>query len=691
MGEEKRLITIEDVLKIKYVEDPQISPDGRWIAYVLMTANQMEKRYDRDIYLVASDGSRTVRLTRAGKNTTPRWSPDGSQLAFVSTRADTPQIYLLPISHSGEARALTSHDRGAFAPAWSPDGKYIAYLSNSNETERKQEDSDDKADAPVDSLEGKYRSERKKEDEKNRWDPHLMERIPYRQGTSYMDDRHGQIYIIPVDEDLEDDNAKSRRLTNTESGYSPPQWSKSGRTIVTTRSWNIDADEAWKYSNIYLIDVESSVERRFKDDDYAYFAPIPSYDGDWLICARRPSGSTDAISRLTLVPLEGGSDPVDLNLELDRSFIDYNWVEDGSLLVLITTEGRVEVHHLDPKTKDFTAIVSGEQTITGLSVHRSGSLAYISRTPERLHELFFMDDSRNRQLSDVNETLREEIQIQKTHEIWFENPDGQKIQGWYILPPDYEEGKQYPLALNIHGGPHVMWTPAHDAMWHEWQVHAAAGYVVFFCNPRGSAGYGQEHMAAIRSNWGKTTMDDVMAGVDAIIEKGFVDENRMAITGGSFGGYMTAWITGHSERFVSAVSQRGVYNIQSFYGTSDIPRLMSSEFETEPWDDPEKFWKHSPLAYAHNIKTPTLIIHSENDYRVPIEQAEQLFAWIRRATDTPVKMLRYPREGHELSRSGEPAHRMSRLAEMMNWFDSYCQPEKLAKKDEEREAVLEDD
>ncbi|MEO1290204.1 MAG: S9 family peptidase, partial [Chloroflexota bacterium] len=315
-----------------------------------------------------------------------------------------------------------------------------------------------------------------------------------------------------------------------------------------------------------------------------------------------------------------------------------------------------------------------------------------SRTPDRLNELFVMTDSYHKQLTDVNQKFIDEVQVQETHEIWFDNPEGQKIQGWYILPPDFEEGKQYPLALNIHGGPHVMWSPSTPSMWHEWQTHASAGYVVFYCNPRGSAGYGQAHQNAIRSNWGKVTMDDVMAGVDAMIAKGFVDQSRMAITGGSFGGYMTAWIIGHTDRFISAVPQRGVYNISSFYGTSDVPRLMSAEFEAEPWEDREKFWQHSPLAYAHNITTPTLIIHAENDFRVPIEQAEQLFAWIRRATDTPVKMLRYPREGHELSRSGEPAHRISRLTEMLNWFDTYCQPEKLEQKaEEDTELVLEEE
>ncbi|MGJ3240758.1 MAG: S9 family peptidase [Anaerolineae bacterium] len=676
MSNEKRLVQTDDIFKIKNVEDPQISPDGQWIAYVVVNANKLEKRYDRDIYLAYNDGSQITRLTHSGNNTTPRWSPDGTQLAFVSTRAEKPQIYILPINTAGEARTLTSHQNGAVAPSWSPDGKHIAYLSASNADERAKEDQNEAGDPPKDKLEGKHRTERQQEDEKTRWDPRPMERIPYRQGTSFMDDRNAQIYIIPTDDTLSGEDAKPRRLTSADENYSPPQWSKSGRTIVTTRAWNIGADETFQYSNIYLIDVASGVERRIKDDAYAYFSPIPSYDGDWLICSRVPSGATDALTRLTLVPLEGGGDPVDLNLELDRAVMGYDWLEDGSLVVLVATEGRVEIHSLDPRTLTSTPLVTEEQTITGFDVNRSGSFAYVSRTTTRLSELFFMNDSHNRRITTVNQDYMDEVTVQATHEIWFENPDGQKIQGWYILPPNYEDGKQYPLALNIHGGPHVMWTPSAPAMWHEWQVHARAGYVVFFCNPRGSDGYGQKHLSAIRSNWGKVTMDDVMAGIDAMLAKGFVDEKRMAITGGSFGGYMTAWIIGHTDRFVSAVPQRGVYNISSFYGTSDVPRLMSAEFECEPWENPNKFWEHSPLAYAHNIKTPTLIIHSENDFRVPIEQGEQFFAWIRRATHTPVKMLRYPREGHELSRSGEPHHRVSRLDEMVKWFDTYCQPEK---------------
>jgi dipeptidyl aminopeptidase/acylaminoacyl peptidase len=185
-------------------------------------------------------------------------------------------------------------------------------------------------------------------------------------------------------------------------------------------------------------------------------------------------------------------------------------------------------------------------------------------------------------------------------------------------------------------------------------------------------------------------MEDIMAGVDLLIEKGIVDEDRMALSGGSYGGYMTAWIIGHTDRFKAACTQRGVYNLVSMYGTTDIPFFLGAWFDTLPWLNQDKLWEHSPIAYAHNVTTPTLIIHSENDFRVPIEQGEQLFAWIRRATDTPVKMIRYPREGHELSRSGEPAHRMSRLREMMTWFNTYIQPEKL-QQEESPESDSEDD
>jgi dipeptidyl aminopeptidase/acylaminoacyl peptidase len=675
--QEKRLMTIEDINKIKYVEDPKISPDGQWIAYVVRNVNPQKKGYDTNIYLVATTSGEPLQLTRSGKDSAPCWSPDGTQLAFVSSRNEKPQIHILPMDKPGEPRTLTSHDNGAFAPAWSPDGKQIAYLVNMNAAEIAQEDSSEKPTAPKDEIEGKHRKERKAEDEKNRFDPRVIERIPYRQGTSFMDDRHPQIYVIPTAEGLKDDAAKPRRLTNNVADYGAPVWSKSGRHLITSRSYNPDADEPARQRNLYLIEVESGIERRIKDDENNYYDAIPSQDGNWLAAHRMNRPSVDDLIRFTLIPLEGG-EFIDLNLELDRPIEQSDWTSDDKLVVVVATQGRHEIHQLDPHSKTFTPIVADDQTIFALNLGNDGSIAYVAGTAMHPDELFYKPaDGAPRQMTTVNQGFLDEVRVLETHEICYPNKSGNEIQGWYILPPDYEAGKKYPLALNIHGGPRGMWSPATHAIWHEWQTHAAEGYVVFYCNPRGSEGYGEQHIKALNTAWGDVAMEDIMAGVDLLIEKGIVDENRMALSGGSYGGYMTAWIIGHTDRFKVACSQRGVYNLISMYGTTDIPFFIGGWFDSLPWLDVDKFWQHSPLAYAHNIKTPLLILHSENDFRVPIEQGEQLFAWIRRATDTPVKMIRFPREGHELSRSGEPEHRMRRLREMMNWFNTYIQPEKV--------------
>jgi dipeptidyl aminopeptidase/acylaminoacyl peptidase len=213
-------------------------------------------------------------------------------------------------------------------------------------------------------------------------------------------------------------------------------------------------------------------------------------------------------------------------------------------------------------------------------------------------------------------------------------------------------------------------------MWLEWQLHAARGYVVFFCNPRGSDGYGDDFRTKIHDNWGEADMNDILSGVDAVVAQGYIDETRMAVTGGSYGGFMTAWVIGHDQRFAAAVSQRGVYQMMSFYGTTDVPRLIEGEFDTMAFDDPEKMWKYSPFAYVRQMHTPLLLIHSDNDFRVPISDAEQLFTALKKLRRT-VEFVRYPRDGHELSRSGEPKHRIDRLERITAWFDKYCKPRKL--------------
>jgi dipeptidyl aminopeptidase/acylaminoacyl peptidase len=679
LATEKRPIEVDDLYKLVHIEDPRISPDGKWVAFVRVSVDKMENGYTRNIWLIPTDmNGKPFQLTRGNKDSNPRWSPDGKSLMFVSSRTDKPQVYLLSISTpGGEARMLTSMENGAMGANWSPDGDYFAYLSPLNAEERGKEDSGEKDEPPSDKLESKHRKERKHEVEKNRQDPYFTWRIPYRAGTSFLGDRFAQIYIVPVNESSDSDEIKPRRLTDVDADHEPPQWSKDGKYLYTSRQVDPMEDEPFRNSGIYRISVEDGASALITDDDYSSFSPLISPDGTWLAYARIPTGEgespTDSITRLTVMPSNGGS-PRDLNLDYDRSLVSYDWSPDSqSVVATMANEGDTPVLRFSVDDRPVEKIATNLSASEELNVGPNGEITFTAGTPVNPGELYWLPAKSDTftPITDFNRKFLDEVIVQETIEMRFANSQGQEIQGWYLLPVGYEEGKQYPLALNIHGGPHAMWSAGTRTMFHEWQLHSARGYAVFFCNPRGSDGYGESYLKALHGAWGDVAFDDVMAGVDAFLEKGFVDKSRMAVTGGSYGGYMTAWVVGHTDRFASAVTQRGVYNLTSFYGTSDVPSLISYEFDVEPWEDPELLWKHSPLAYAHKIKTPLLIIHSENDYRVPIEQGEQLFAFVRRSGGT-VEMWRYPRDGHELSRSGEQEHRASRLTKMVEWFDKHC-------------------
>ena len=668
MTAKKRPITAEDLNRIHYVQDPQISPDGRSVAFVKVSPHPLEKSYKRNIWLYALAEGALLQLTRGDKDSHPRWSPDGTQLAFVSARGDKPQVYLLPTAApGGEARALTSMENGAHSPDWSPDGGRVAFLAPMSREERNTEHADGEPQPePADKLESKHQKERKAEVELKRWDPRPMWRIPYRQGTAYVDERYDQIFVISAAESSE---TKPKRLTAIDADYAAPRWSPDGESVYTARTTIPEGDEPWRALNIFRLDAESGAEEALTAGEYSVYAPKPSPDGKWIACERSPIGITDMPTRLLVMAADGSETRI-VNQAIDRETFDYAWSPDGTLALTLESEGKILPWRYDPESDSLSPAHEGIYEIEQIDSGRGGLLAMTVSTPGNPQELYVLVDGELKEATNFNHALLDEVFAQDVQELRYESPNG-AVQGWYILPVGHEAGDKAPLALNIHGGPHAAWGFSTKSMWHEWQFHAARGYAVFYCNPHGSGGYGEAFERKLHAAWGPVAMDDIMAGVDAFLQLGFADGQRMAITGGSYGGYMTAWIISHTDRFKSAVSQRGVYNISSFYGTSDVPLLMSNEFDAEPWDDHDVYWDNSPLKYAARIKTPLLLIHSENDFRVPIEQAEQLFAWVRRATDTPVKMLRYPREGHELSRSGEPGHRISRLTEMVEWFDRY--------------------
>jgi len=428
---------------------------------------------------------------------------------------------------------------------------------------------------------------------------------------------------------------------------------------------------------------DGSIKRLVRPGHFG-MSPKPSPDGLMVAAITTlDKSSYEHLPRLTVLRATG-TGWRDLNLELDRSVgayafqAQFYWAADSQgLYCMIEDQGYSKVYYVSLEDGEFTEVCGKQELIQSFSVNTAGDLAYISRSVTHPPELFICPaKGQPTRVTCLHDEWLDEVQVAPTEEFRYQAPDGQEIQGWLVKPPDFDPKQKWPLALNIHGGPHVMWSPAAHAMWLEWQLHAARGYVVVFCNPRGSDGYGDEFRYAIHNNWGEADMQDILAGVEAVVAEGYIDPKRMAVTGGSYGGFMTAWIIGHDQRFAAAVSQRGVYQLMSFYGTTDVPRLIEGEFDTMAFDDPDKMWKYSPYAYVRQMRTPLLLIHSENDFRVPISDAEQLFTALKKLRRT-VEFVRYPREGHELSRSGEPKHRIDRLERMTAWFDRYCKPRKI--------------
>ncbi len=357
---------------------------------------------------------------------------------------------------------------------------------------------------------------------------------------------------------------------------------------------------------------------------------------------------------------------------------DIQWAPDGqSLTFLNATQGRIELCRIPVEGGSPGIVSSDEREILAYDLsadgRRVGFVASTDRAPSDLY-VASLDGAgctaSEKRLTEVNGEWLGERTLGDVEDLWFDSADGTRVHGWVVKPPDFEPETQYPLVLSIHGGPHVMWSRHEPTMWHEWQVQAANGYVVLACNPRGSDGYGQEFRAAAQNRWGEADLPDLMAGLEQVLAQGYVDVDHLVVTGGSYGGFMTSWIVGHNRLFKAAVAQRGVYNLATFYSTTDIPKLIEWEFAAAPWEDPAHLWKYSPLAYVEDIYTPLLLIHSENDYRVPIATAEGLFVALRRLK-REVEMVRYPRDGHELSRSGEPKHRVDRLERIVAWFDAH--------------------
>jgi dipeptidyl aminopeptidase/acylaminoacyl peptidase len=629
-----------DLLRIQWISDAHLSPDGRLVAFTVTRLDEEADDYRSAIWLVPADGSAPPRrfTSGPGKDSAPRWSPDGKRLAFLSDRGGKPQIYVIDVA-GGEARQLTAIPQGAGAAVWSPDGTRLVTVVRTGgaETENKQE----KPKTPP---------------------ARLITALKYRaNGEGFIYDRRRHLFLVDAV------TGEARQLTDGHWDDTQPAWSPDGRRIafVSARHPDRDHDRA---EDIFVVDAAGGEPVRLTPGGGACALPAWSPDGG-TIAYLGYADAEDAPrhSRLWLIPAAGGeprclTTGFDRHLEIGEAAAPI-WRADGTALV-VGAQDRGAVGLIQVQVADGTVmpLVSGRRSVASYSV-AGDAVAFTASEPHRPVEVYARTLQGERQLSDLNADWRAEVELPQLEHFTVQS-DGVELDAWVMRPAGFEPGRRYPALVNIHGGPFVQygWT-----FFDEFQVQAGAGYAVICCNPRGSSGREETFARAIIGCPGEPDSADVLAAVDEALRRyDFIDPRRLGLLGGSYGGYLTAWIVGHTERFVAAVPERGLYNRYSKDGTSDIWSGYTY-LRVRHWEDPELYWRYSPIAYVRNIRTPLLIIHSEEDLRCPIEQAEQLYVALKQLR-REVRFVRVPGEHHELSRSGKPSHRLQRFGYILDWF-----------------------
>ena len=654
------VISPDSIYDLITLEDVRLSPDGRFAAFVRVAVDKTGNRYKRTLWLkdLSSDAPATP-LSNGIKDGAPRWREDGDWLGFLSGRDGPPAVYALPM-RGGEAQLVAAHPNGIAEFDWSPGGTRIAFAASLRADERARED-EGAAPPPADP----------KAPDRN--DPRVLTRLPFRTGTTYTEDKFRHLYVadmppVPGEGDL----PKPRRITDGELSFEGPAWSRDGKSLLGGASRDPESGNLFLFIDAVRVpvDTEARTVERLTSPGFTVHNVTPSPDGRWIAFTRRDEdGAMFKSFRLVIIPV-GGGEAIELAPGVVGDIFGLRWAADSASLVFLAEGlGASNLHQATLDGAPAVALTEATHDIKSFDIASDGRIVFIASTEADPAVLLVRETSGAiRPLYTPNRiALSAGV---ATYERISYRSDEFDIEGWIVKPADFDPARQYPLILQIHGGPAVMWGAATQSMWIELQAMAAAGYVIFLCNPRGSGGYGDVFQGANRGDWGDGPARDVLRGVDLVVAQGYIDPKRLCITGGSYGGYLTAWIIGHDPRFAAACAQRGVFNLISFRGTTDITFFSDMEMGVSPWEDIGKLWEQSPLKHAPNIETPLLLEHSEQDYRVAIEQAEQLFVTLRERRKT-VELVRWPREGHELSRAGEPRHRVERIRRIIAWFDRY--------------------
>ncbi len=658
-GQSLRGITPEDYFAFEFIGDPNISPDGKLVAYVVTKIDRAQNRRNSAIWMVTADGSRGPwQFTTSPQNSnSPRWSPDGKSLGFLSSRpesttpatavgaqADQPrsQVWLLSMA-GGEAKRITNLKNGVSSFRWSPDGTRLVVVSRIG---------------PSDNRTG---------DPKDRSDVRHYKNSSYKfNDTGWFDDRRTHLWVIDVN------SASAKQITQGDDwNDSDPQWSPDGKRLAFVSNRTGKEYEDNRNSDVWVINADGSgTLTKISDHDEADGQPRWSPDGKSIAFTGEVHERDHP--KIWLAPSSGGTASVLAANNLDLIPGQLEWSDDGKSLYFETgVKGELHLFRVDVPTKTVMQITSGPRAVRGVDFNfASKKMVYLANDFKHLDDLYISDlnGKNERKLTNLNEALWKQIQFADVERFTYKSADDWDIDGFIVKPIGWQPGKKYPLVLSVHGGP----AGQYGVDWyHEFQVYAAKGYGVLFTNPRGSTGYGQKFERGIVNEWGGKDYLDIMNGLDAALKKyPWIDQDRMGVTGGSYGGFMTNWIVGHTNRFKAAVTLRSVANFISDDGTRDGAYGHSPDFGGDIFQKFDLYWDRSPLKYASNVKTPTLILHSDNDFRVPIEQGEQWFRALKHFGVT-TEIVMFPRENHNLTRSGEPKHLVESLNWQLYWFDRF--------------------
>ncbi|WP_096188287.1 S9 family peptidase [Evansella halocellulosilytica] len=660
----KRSLTINDLKTLQVVNEPQLSPDGSKVAFVRQFISDKDE-YTSHLFVqdVNGETSQASQWTFGdGKVASPRFSPDGQYLIFVSLKPNAkPQLQLLSLS-GGEAKQITELENGASQPFWSPDSKKVLFTT-----------AFEKGNPPT-----KDRKEQEKKEEPDKPDPLVVERLKYKSDAAgFLDKKRKQLAVYDLSED------SIEFLTDDEVDHEPSSWSPDSQSIAYFS--NKEADDQL-ISDIYIYDFKTNESKRLTDGKGIYTFGVFSPNGEKIAYYGHEKefyGATQNkvwIHHLTDNTRECITKDWDIHIT-DAAIGDLRsghpnpgpiWSKDEKeIYVTASTKGSTNFYSVTIEG-NIQERYTGHHHVYGYHVNVEKNIAVLGvSSPTNPGEIYVLSLESNhvRQLTSFNESLLEEVHIAEPEEIWCKAPDGWDVHGWILKPYNFKDGEKYPTILEIHGGPHAMYA---NTFFHELQLLAAQGYVVLYSNPRGSHGYGQSYVNACRGDYGGKDYEDLMSFVDAAVDRyDFIDTDRLGVTGGSYGGFMTNWIVSHTNRFKAAATLRSISNWISFYGVSDIGYFFAEwEIGASFLEDPEKLWKHSPLKYVKQIETPLLILHGEKDFRCPVEQAEQLFIALQHQKKE-TRFVRFPNANHELSRSGPPYLRYARLEELTNWFEKY--------------------